>query len=313
MADYDTDDDLNNDETVYNTTHPFQCESANDSVTTNSLNATPVNNIDEFSSNPSQRPHRHNPNCHTAEVFVSGISFVLKKRIKNCSPTNIPVDRQFLNLLSVDDGFQEDNPSPNMSSTCSDIDHIALSDASSEGFYCQGESNHMCNEEICLHLKPFLNRMNRNFPLPNNDTCVALPKFNEKFYRSLELLIQYFEEKFNSDSSDWLRSNALQMNNMDIIQARLELNKILESIFSEKINWGRIVAMIGFVCELSCSAFMIQRHDLIEEYVTTSVSFVDQHLWTWISQHGGWVSNFRAFVGSNICSSFVGIYYSEFL
>nr|AEX93477.1 bax-1 [Schmidtea mediterranea] len=288
MGDYDTDDELKNDAHFDDSIPSMEAESICDRITNNSSNATPVNNGDDYSSSNSHRNHRHNPRCYTAEVFVKGISYVLKKKIKNCSPSNIPTERKYVNLLSVDDGFQEDNPSPLMSSICSDRDQGALSDASSEGFYCQNDYNHACNEGLCMHVTPFISKLKQNFFLPNNDQCALLPKFDDKFYKSLEHLIKYFEEKFNSDSSDWLRTNALQMNQMDKIQARQELNKIFLSIFSEKINWGRIVAMIGFVCELSSSAFMIHRHDLIEEYVYTSVSFVDEYLWSWIFQHGGW-------------------------
>ena len=284
MTEYDTDDELNLNENMDNIA---ECESIIP-ITVNSVNSTPVNN-DDITFNSSTRYHKHCHSCYTAEVLVKGVAYVLNKRIKNSSPSIIPIERKYLNLTSIDDGFQEDNPSPIMSSACSDRDQGALSDASSEGFYCQGEFSHTCHEAICLHVHPFLNKLKKNFPLPNHERCTMLPKFNDKFYKSLEQLIHYFEEKFNSDSSTLLRSNAMDMNKMDIIQARLELNKILESIFSDKINWGRIVAMIGFVCELSCSAFMIQRQDLIEEYISTTVAFVDQNLWEWVSQHGGWV------------------------
>lgn len=79
--------------------------------------------------------------------------------------------------------------------------------------------------------------------------------------------------------------------------AQRKFTAVAEELFSDGVNWGRIVAFFEFggtMCVESVSRQMVPQVDLIAHWMT---EYLDGPLHNWIEENGGWVSVGLVLVG----------------
>ena len=70
---------------------------------------------------------------------------------------------------------------------------------------------------------------------------------------------------------------------------------IVNELFSDGIKWGRIVALFSFGGSLAMQCIEKEMPVLVDQIVDWVTNYVDNNLASWITQHGGWVSNILKF------------------
>ncbi len=64
---------------------------------------------------------------------------------------------------------------------------------------------------------------------------------------------------------------------------------IVNELFSDGIKWGRIVALFSFGGSLAVQCVEKEMPLLVDQIVDWVTNYVDTHLQSWITEHGGWV------------------------
>ena len=109
---------------------------------------------------------------------------------------------------------------------------------------------------------------------------------NNKVYQAVRKLGDEFENK--QDSSDF--HDMVTSLQITPETAHSTFSTVTNEMFSNGINWGRVVALIGFggAFSVECvSRNMPQLVDLVVDWVAT---YMNSNLKDWISKNGGWVS-----------------------
>lgn len=63
---------------------------------------------------------------------------------------------------------------------------------------------------------------------------------------------------------------------------------ILGATFQDGVSWGRIVALMCLSGALAAKCVALRMPELVNDVVEWTVSYVENHLNEWISDHGGW-------------------------
>ena len=65
---------------------------------------------------------------------------------------------------------------------------------------------------------------------------------------------------------------------------------IVNELFSDGVKWGRIVALFSFGGSLAVQCVEKEMPPLVDQIVDWITGYVENHLQSWIDEHGGWVS-----------------------
>ncbi|XP_076879824.1 apoptosis regulator BAX [Brachyhypopomus gauderio] len=63
---------------------------------------------------------------------------------------------------------------------------------------------------------------------------------------------------------------------------------VARSIFSDGINWGRVVALFHLAYRLIFKALTQQHFEIIKMIISWVLQFIREHISAWIRQQGGW-------------------------
>ncbi|XP_061186042.1 apoptosis regulator R1-like isoform X1 [Saccostrea echinata] len=107
---------------------------------------------------------------------------------------------------------------------------------------------------------------------------------NNKIYKTVRKLGDEFENK--QDSSDLHEMvTSLQITPET---AYSTFTTVTEEMFSNGINWGRVVALIGFGGALSVECVSRNMPQLVDSIVDWVAAYMNSNLKDWISKNGGW-------------------------
>ena len=71
--------------------------------------------------------------------------------------------------------------------------------------------------------------------------------------------------------------------------ARQTFHLVVNDIFQDGINWGRIVALFAFGGTLATQCVEKEMPLLVDQLIEWMTVYTDTHLMSWILQNGGWV------------------------
>ncbi|KAF7703313.1 apoptosis regulator BAX [Silurus meridionalis] len=63
---------------------------------------------------------------------------------------------------------------------------------------------------------------------------------------------------------------------------------VAKSIFSDGINWGRVVALFHLAYQLIYKALTQNHFEIIKNIISWVLQFIREHISAWIRQQGGW-------------------------
>lgn len=66
---------------------------------------------------------------------------------------------------------------------------------------------------------------------------------------------------------------------------------VMDEVFSESVNWGRIVGLFAFGGVMCLKCVEKGMSDLVPRIVDWMTTYLDEHISPWIQSHGGWVSS----------------------
>lgn len=111
-------------------------------------------------------------------------------------------------------------------------------------------------------------------------------KNHNKVYQTVRKLGDEFENK--QDSSDFHEMvTSLQITPET---AYSTFTTVTNEMFSNGVNWGRVVALIGFGGALSVECVTRNMPQLVDSIVDWVATYMNTNLKAWISANGGWVS-----------------------
>ncbi|KAI5608582.1 hypothetical protein C0J50_6721 [Silurus asotus] len=76
---------------------------------------------------------------------------------------------------------------------------------------------------------------------------------------------------------------------------------VAKSIFSDGINWGRVVALFHLAYQLIYKALTQNHFEIIKNIISWVLQFIREHISAWIRQQGGWVSGWFVCVSVCVC------------
>lgn len=109
--------------------------------------------------------------------------------------------------------------------------------------------------------------------------------------RAMRALGDEFESRFSQAFDDMI--NQLHITTDTAYQT---FRTIVNEIFSDGVNWGRVVALFGFGGKLAVRCVQQSMPQLVSSIVDWVSTYVDTTLQSWISANNGWV---RCVVCSN--------------
>lgn len=128
---------------------------------------------------------------------------------------------------------------------------------------------------------------------------------NNKVFQAVRKLGDEFENK--QDSCDFQEMVTSLHITPDTAQSTFLT--VSNEMFSNGINWGRVVALIGFGGAFSVECVSRNMPQLVDSVVDWVATYMNSNLKDWISHNGGWVSVFclgdrpvRQRGGRNTCS-----------
>ena len=71
--------------------------------------------------------------------------------------------------------------------------------------------------------------------------------------------------------------------------AQMTYFAIVQELFHDGINWGRVVALFSFSGCLAVHCVQREMPAVVDQILEWTRAFVDNRLNSWINQHGGWV------------------------
>lgn len=91
--------------------------------------------------------------------------------------------------------------------------------------------------------------------------------------------------------ADELNRNAELQHLINTVQANCAqevFTTVAKSIFSDGINWGRIVALFHLAYRLIYKALTQNHFEIIKNIISWVLQFIREHISAWIRQQGGW-------------------------
>ncbi|KAK2145887.1 hypothetical protein LSH36_649g01030 [Paralvinella palmiformis] len=72
--------------------------------------------------------------------------------------------------------------------------------------------------------------------------------------------------------------------------ARQTFHGVVNELFNDEVNWGRIVALFSFGATLAVQCVQKDMPELVDQLVDWITQYLDDNLYSWIQEHNGWVS-----------------------
>ncbi|KAH9520376.1 Bcl-2-like protein 1 [Bulinus truncatus] len=109
-----------------------------------------------------------------------------------------------------------------------------------------------------------------------------------------------FEERFRSRFDDLVNQLVITDEN-----AHETFLAIVTEIFSDGINWGRIVAMFGFSGRFAVRCFELNKPHIVDNLIEWVRTYVNANLSTWMNNHNNWQGflDFQSSRGDNKADS----------
>ena len=85
--------------------------------------------------------------------------------------------------------------------------------------------------------------------------------------------------------------------------AQITYFAVVQELFNDGVNWGRIVALFAFSGCLAVHCVKKEMSSVVDQILEWTSEFLENRLHGWITQHGGWVS--KATWVPIICNSIV--------
>ena len=101
---------------------------------------------------------------------------------------------------------------------------------------------------------------------------------------AMRLLATDFERRYNGELAGMVAELSI---NPDTIYPTFK--QIVEQLFVDGINWGRIVALFAFGGAVAAQCMANERPALVSQVAEWVAVFTRNRLLPWIQQHGGWV------------------------
>ncbi|ESO08228.1 hypothetical protein HELRODRAFT_185432 [Helobdella robusta] len=92
-----------------------------------------------------------------------------------------------------------------------------------------------------------------------------------------------FEERYRGVFNDMCQQLHITPNN-----ASATFRAIIGELFSDGIRWGRIVALFSFSGCLAVECMERKMPHLVDEVLTWTTAYLDEHLSKWIQDNNGW-------------------------
>lgn len=108
-----------------------------------------------------------------------------------------------------------------------------------------------------------------------------------KIHRAMRILADEFEERYTAEFSDMV-----QQLHITPVVAYPTFNTVAQELFSDGINWGRIVALFAFGGAIVIECFQKEMSHLVDSIYDWVSTYVQNHLEQWITSQGGWVGIF---------------------
>lgn len=103
---------------------------------------------------------------------------------------------------------------------------------------------------------------------------------------AMRRLCDDFEERFRSRFQDTIHKLQISEDNAcDVFCA------IQNEMFSDGVNWGRVVALFAFAGYFAIHCFEHDMPDLVDNVVEWVASYIDNNLREWMESQNYWVSN----------------------
>lgn len=79
---------------------------------------------------------------------------------------------------------------------------------------------------------------------------------------------------------------------LDRQQAYPYFSGVLNQLFADGINWGRIVGMFFFAAEFARQHVVAGQSDVVRDIVDWTASYADQEVADWVDEKGGWEASY---------------------
>lgn len=116
--------------------------------------------------------------------------------------------------------------------------------------------------------------------------CPSLPTPGS-VQRTMRTLGEEFEQRYTEVFQEMCNQLHITPNT-----AHPTFTAIVHELFSDGVKWGRIVALFSFGGCMAVQCVEKEMPILVDQIVEWVTSYVDNHLQSWITEHGGWVSRF---------------------
>ena len=103
--------------------------------------------------------------------------------------------------------------------------------------------------------------------------------------QTLRTLGDEFEEKFHAQFEEMVNQLHITPNT-----AYPTFQRVVEELFCNGVNWGRVVALFGFGGAIAVQCVEKGMPQIVDSIVDWVSTYVDNNLQQWISTQGGWVS-----------------------
>ena len=115
------------------------------------------------------------------------------------------------------------------------------------------------------------------------DYCLP-PLETERKYRVLRALARTVERRYTSTFNDMCKRLRIEKST-----AATTFHTVVNELFQDGVNWGRIGAVYGFAGSLAVHLVKRGYRDLLAFIPRWVSSYVDSNLKDWIADHKGWV------------------------
>ncbi|XP_058996783.1 apoptosis regulator Bcl-2 isoform X1 [Mustela lutreola] len=85
--------------------------------------------------------------------------------------------------------------------------------------------------------------------------------------------------------------------------ARGRFATVVEELFRDGVNWGRIVAFFEFGGVMCVESVNREMSPLVDNIALWMTEYLNRHLHTWIQDNGGWLRKYREFATFNAWST----------
>ncbi|XP_054841817.1 apoptosis regulator Bcl-2 [Eublepharis macularius] len=75
------------------------------------------------------------------------------------------------------------------------------------------------------------------------------------------------------------------------VTARSSFVAVVEELFRDEVNWGRIVAFFEFGGMMCVESVSQEMYTLVDNIAVWMTEYLNRHLYNWIQDNGGWVGS----------------------